>query len=155
MSVERSRDANKPLIQHHPRYIHPKPRPKHLLRIPSLYYIHRKKMIYSGTDQEHYYVYILLCSRGEYYVGLTNDLIQRVTDHAEGVHKTCFTFKRRPVKLVYYETIPFLEEAVDRETQIKKWSRKKKEALIQQDSHKLYLLSECQNLSHSRYRNGL
>ena len=31
-------------------------------------------MIYSGSQQEHYYVYILLCSDGGYYIGLTNDL---------------------------------------------------------------------------------
>jgi predicted GIY-YIG superfamily endonuclease len=67
-------------------------------------------------------------------------------------YANCYTFKRRPVKLVYYETIPFLKEAVERETQLKKWSRKKKGALIKQDYHKLHLLSECQNLSHYRYK---
>jgi len=53
---------------------------------------------------------------------------------------------------MYYETIPLLKEAVERETQLKKWSRKKKEALIQQDYHKLQLLAQCQNLTHSKYK---
>ena len=109
-------------------------------------------MIYPHLQQEHYFVYILECAQGEYYIGLTNDLLKRFTDHEEGKYADCYTFKRRPVKLMYYETIPFLKEAVERETQLKKWSRKKKEALIQQDYHKLHLLAQCQNLSHARYK---
>src|SRR5688500_3728787 len=109
-------------------------------------------MIYPNLSQEHYFVYILLCSNNGYYIGLTNDLIKRFSEHQEGTYSTCYTFNHRPVQLVYYETIPFLKEAVERETQLKKWSRKKKEALINQDYHKLHLLAECQNLSHSRYK---
>src|SRR5688572_15963070 len=106
-------------------------------------------MIYPDLSQERYSVYILLCADGAYYIGLTNELMKRFGEHNDGKYPQCYTFTRRPVKLVYYETIPFLKEAVDRETQLKKWSRKKKEALIQQDYHKLHLLAECQNLSHS------
>ncbi len=109
-------------------------------------------MIYPSLPQEQYFVYILRCSDGSLYTGLTNDLMKRFTEHHNGNYVTCYTFNRRPLKLVYYETIPFLKEAVDRETQLKKWSRKKKEALIKQDYHKLHLLAECQNLSHSRYK---
>lgn len=111
-------------------------------------------MIYPDLPQEDYFVYILLCSGGAYYIGLTNDLMTRFTEHEEGKYESCYTFRRRPVKLMYYETIPFLKEAVEREIQLKKWSRKKKEALIQQDYHKLHLLAQCQNLSHSRYKDG-
>ena len=109
-------------------------------------------MIYPDLPQEHYFVYILRCVAGEYYIGLTNDLIRRFTDHKEGRYTNCYTFRRRPLELVYYETIPFLKEAVAREAQIKRWSRKKKEALMKQDYHKLHLLTECQNLSHYRYK---
>ena len=109
-------------------------------------------MIYPDSQQEQYFVYILRCSNDSFYIGLTNDLIKRFQEHEEGKYATCYTFKRRPLKLVYYETIPFLKEAVERETQLKKWSRKKKEALIKRDYHKLHLLAECQNLSHSRYK---
>lgn len=109
-------------------------------------------MIYPDSSQERYYVYVLRCSDDSFYIGLTNDLIKRFTEHEEGNYVTCYTLNRRPLKLVYYETIPFLKEAVERETQLKKWSRKKKEALIRQDYHKLHLLAECQNLSHSRYK---
>ena len=47
-------------------------------------------MIYSGSQQEHYYVYILLCSDGAYYIGLTNDLIQRFEEHQAGIHSSCY-----------------------------------------------------------------
>lgn len=87
-------------------------------------------------------------------IGLTNNLMKRFSEHKEGKYATCYTFIRRPVRLVYFETIPFLKEAIERETQLKKWSRKKKEALIRQDYHKLHLLAECQNLSHFRYKDA-
>jgi len=109
-------------------------------------------MLYPDLPQELYFVYILMCSDGTYYIGLTNDLLKCFIEHEEGRYTNCYTFKRRPLLLMYYETIPFLKEAVERETQLKKWSRKKKEALMQQDYHKLHLLAQCQNLSHYMYR---
>jgi predicted GIY-YIG superfamily endonuclease len=111
-------------------------------------------MIYPNSQQESYFVYMLLCSNKAYYIGLTNDLIKRFEEHVKGKYCNCYTFKHRPLELVYCETIPFLKEAVEREVQLKKWSRKKKQALIQQDYHKLHLLAECQNLSHYRYKDG-
>lgn len=83
-------------------------------------------MMYHNLPQEHYYVYILQCSNRAYYIGLTNDLMKRFTEHENGKYTNCYTFKRRPLKLLYYETIPFLKEAVEREIQLKKWSRKRK-----------------------------
>jgi predicted GIY-YIG superfamily endonuclease len=109
-------------------------------------------MIYKEQVQAVYYVYILLCKDDSYYVGLTNDLIRRLEEHHKGVYRTCYTFKRRPLKLVYYETCPFVPDAEQREKQLKGWSRSKKKALIAQHYHKLMLLSECNNLSHCKYR---
>ena len=109
-------------------------------------------MIYQDSQQEQYFVYILLCADNSYYIGLTNDMVRRLKDHEQGGYPRCFTFERRPVRLEYYETIPFLKEAVAREVQLKKWSRKKKEALIQRDYHRLRQLAQCQNLSHSQYK---
>lgn len=59
---------------------------------------------------------------------------------------------RRPLILQYYETIPFLKDAVEREIQIKGWSKAKKKALIEGNFHKLQLLSQCNNLSHHKYK---
>ncbi|HNG63286.1 MAG TPA: GIY-YIG nuclease family protein, partial [Ferruginibacter sp.] len=74
-------------------------------------------MIYN-IHQECYYVYLVHCSDGTYYTGLTDDLVRRIGEHEEGVYENCYTFTRRPVVLAYYESIPFLADAVRRETQI-------------------------------------
>lgn len=111
-------------------------------------------MIYKNTSQELYYVYIIECRDGSFYTGLTNDLMRRFTEHCEGIYPTCYTFKRRPLTLRYYETIPFSLEAAQREKQLKGWSRIKKMALINADLHKLSLLAACQNLSHSKYKDA-
>ena len=97
-------------------------------------------MIYNDTLQEIYYVYISECKDASFYTGLTNDLIRRFTEHCDGTSITCYTFKRRPLTLKYYETIPFSLEAEQREKQLKGWSRSKKIALMQGNLHKLTLL---------------
>lgn len=109
-------------------------------------------MIYKDLPQELYYIYILECKDDSYYIGLTNDLLKRFEEHCAGMHETSYTFKRRPLKLVYYETIPFLQDAIEREKQLKGWSRAKKLALIKQDYHKLQLLAQCNNLTHHKYK---
>jgi putative endonuclease len=75
-----------------------------------------------------YYVYILLCSDKSYYTGITNNLTKRLEDHSQGITK--YTRKRLPLRLVYYEEFEYVHDAIDREKQIKGWSRKKKIALI-------------------------
>ena len=108
-------------------------------------------MLYN-TLQEAYYVYIIRCHDGSYYTGLTDDLIRRYQEHIDGSYEACYTFKRRPLELKYYETIPFLKDAVEREIQIKGWSKEKKKALVESNLHKLQLLSQCQNMTHSKYQ---
>jgi predicted GIY-YIG superfamily endonuclease len=108
-------------------------------------------MLYINQPQETYYVYILECSNKAYYVGLTNNLLLRFQEHIDGVYTNCYTYDKRPLTLLYYETIPFHKEAMEREKQLKGWSRKKKEALIARNYHKLQLLAECQNLTHNKY----
>jgi 5-(carboxyamino)imidazole ribonucleotide synthase len=109
-------------------------------------------MLYN-TQQEAFYVYIILCNDDSYYTGLTDDLMRRFEEHVNGLYETCYTFKKRPLILKYYETIPFLKDAVERERQIKGWSKAKKKALIQGNFHMLQLLSQCNNLSHHKYKN--
>jgi 5-(carboxyamino)imidazole ribonucleotide synthase len=108
-------------------------------------------MLYN-TLQEAYYVYIILCSDDSFYIGLTDDLIRRFDEHKTGVNEFCYTFKRRPLILKYYETIPFLKDAIDREKQLKGWTRAKKIALIEGNFHKLQLLSQCNNYTHHKYK---
>jgi len=109
------------------------------------------RMLYN-IQQAAYYVYIILCNDDSYYTGLTDDLIRRFEEHLNGIYESCYTFKKRPLILKYYETIPFLKDAVEREKQIKGWSKAKKKALIEGNFHKLQLLSQCNNLSHHKYK---
>lgn len=86
------------------------------------------------------FIYILRCSNDKYYVGSTNDLERRLQEHSAG-EGAKFTSKHLPVELVYYEEFQGLEEAYLREQQVKKWSRQKKEALINGELNKLKNLS--------------
>lgn len=80
-----------------------------------------------------YWVYILRCADGSYYTGVTNDVINRVWQHQLGMIKNCYTYTRRPVKFVYTEWTNDIGAAIYREKQIKRWSRKKKDALARGD----------------------
>jgi len=65
------------------------------------------------------------------YIGVTNNLRRRLLEHAENKGKTSsFAGKYFCNKLIYYEHFIHIEEAIAREKEIKKWSRKKKDALI-------------------------
>lgn len=80
-----------------------------------------------------YYVYILKCADGSYYTGTASDLTRRLMEHQDGVSPSSYTFRRRPIKLVWSEELETHNEALQHEYQIKGWSRAKKEALIRSD----------------------
>ena len=88
------------------------------------------------------FVYILECADKTYYTGVTNNLELRFAQHQAGIHNESYTFPRRPVKLVFYQRFTSNQQAFDFETRIKKWSHKKKEALIKEHYEKLPLLSK-------------
>ena len=99
-----------------------------------------------------YYVYILECNDGMLYTGVTNDITRRVNEHQKGLNNTCFTFKRRPVKLIWHEMFNDIEQAIFFEKKIKKWSKAKKHALVNGDDKMLRILAECRNASHYDFR---
>ena len=77
-----------------------------------------------------YWLYILASRpRGTLYVGVTNDLIRRIYEHREGVVGG-FTKEYRVKMLVYYEQHATAIAAIQREKNIKHWSRKWKIDLI-------------------------
>ena len=84
-----------------------------------------------------YYVYILKCSDETYYTGFTSNLEKRINEHRQGKHIDSYTYKRRPVKLVFSCEFTNVEIAIETEKQIKKWSRAKKEAVINNEYEKL------------------
>ena len=76
-----------------------------------------------------YYVYMVLCADASYYVGVTNDVDRRVAQHNLGLDIHCYTFLRRPVRIIYAARFSDPNDAIRWEKQIKGWSRKKKAAL--------------------------
>ena len=83
-----------------------------------------------------YATYILECADRSYYIGSTSNLRSRVQAHRSGKGPQ-HTALRLPVRLVYHELFDTLEEAVARESQLKRWTRAKKEALIAGDLARL------------------
>ncbi len=79
------------------------------------------------------YVYIL---KGEnsLYIGSTENLLKRIWEHKEKVIKDSFTAKFNITKLVYFEKFAELYQAREREYQLKKWTRKKKNLLIEKNN---------------------
>ncbi len=88
------------------------------------------------------YLYILKCSDNSFYTGVTNNLDKRIIEHNSGLNPEAYTFNKRPVELVYHTYFTNFNSAFEWETRIKKWSRAKKQALIDGDSELLQLLSK-------------
>ncbi|HLT53853.1 MAG TPA: GIY-YIG nuclease family protein [Flavobacteriaceae bacterium] len=99
-----------------------------------------------------YYVYILKCSDGLTYTGITNNISRRLIEHQKGLDIDCFTFKRRPVKLIFHQEFNDVLQAIYFEKKIKKWSAKKKVALAEGTFDMLQILAECRNASHYKYK---
>ena len=92
-----------------------------------------------------FWMYILRCADGSFYVGHTDDLERRLDEHHAG-RFACYTQQRRPVVLVHVQEFPTREEALAAERQVKGWSRAKKQALIDGD------WGEVSRLSRGRHR---
>ncbi|MFY9665948.1 MAG: GIY-YIG nuclease family protein [Candidatus Cybelea sp.] len=92
-----------------------------------------------------YFVYMLLCADGSFYVGITNNLERRVGEHVVGLDPRCYTFKRRPLELVYSSDFCSVNDAIAWEKHLKGWSRAKKTALIASDWNRIHQLAECTN----------
>jgi putative endonuclease len=97
------------------------------------------------------WVYILLCSDNTFYTGSTTQLEARISEHKLAAYSG-YTAARLPVRLVWSDQFPDVYQAIAAERQIKKWSHKKKEALIRGDFNVLHKLSECRNATHHNSR---
>lgn len=87
-----------------------------------------------------YYLYILLCDKAFFYIGLTTNLSKRIIDHKSGY--SSHTKRYKFIELVYSEPYKTRLEAEKRETQIKGWSNSKKKALIEDNFEDLRKLSK-------------
>ncbi len=80
--------------------------------------------------EKRYYVYIMASKGRVLYVGVTGFLTSRVLQHK--AHETDgFTKRYHVTRLVYYEVFKYVNNAIAREAEIKKWRREKKVALIE------------------------
>ena len=78
-----------------------------------------------------YYVYILTNKNHTVlYTGVTSDLIRRIYEHKNSADPKSFTSKYKAHKLVYFEETSDVNAAIEREKQIKSWSRDQKTDLI-------------------------
>lgn len=76
-----------------------------------------------------YYIYILRNGAGNFYIGITSNLLIRIREHKSKLIDG-FTKKYNITKLIYYEEYSDPENAILREKQLKNWNRKKKIMLI-------------------------
>lgn len=82
----------------------------------------------------HYYLYIL-CNKknGTLYTGVTNNLERRMFEHKNGLIDG-FTKKYGLKRLLYFETYQYINDAIKREKNIKKWKRQWKINLIEEEN---------------------
>ncbi len=102
-----------------------------------------------------FYVYIIECSDGLLYTGMTNNIARRLQEHNAGINPFSFTYKRRPVELLFHQDFNDVFQAYHFEARIKKWSAKKKRALAGDDFDLIKILAECQNATHSKYYSAM
>jgi putative endonuclease len=80
---------------------------------------------------QNYYVYMTTNKhKNVLYTGVTNDLARRIDEHKDSINSKSFTSKYNCYFLVYYELHHTIIDAINREKQIKGWSRAKKNELI-------------------------
>jgi len=81
------------------------------------------------------YVYFMANNNNNVlYVGITNDLERRIWEHKNYINADSFTAKYKCQKLVYYEQISSIKEAISREKQLKNWKREWKNELIKKQN---------------------
>ncbi len=83
--------------------------------------------------EKRYYVYILASKGRVLYIGVTGSLMSRVLQHKSAVTPS-FTQKYGVDRLVYFETFRYVNNAIARETELKKWRRERKVKLIEADN---------------------
>jgi predicted GIY-YIG superfamily endonuclease len=88
-----------------------------------------------------FYTYILLCSDDTYYTGQTDDLERRLAEHKSGRYAG-YTYKRRPVELVWNDYFQTRNYAKAVEKLLKGWSKAKKKALIDRDWERISELAK-------------
>ncbi|GAA3781571.1 GIY-YIG nuclease family protein [Corallibacter vietnamensis] len=102
-----------------------------------------------------WYVYMMANKpNGVIYIGITDDIEERVKEHKLKVRPESFTAKYNCDKLVYFEECFSDEEAIAREKRMKKWKRNWKIDLIEEMNPNWMDISINWNLNLNKFRNG-
>ena len=84
-----------------------------------------------GSRAHMWYVYLIRTKMGHLYTGVTQDVQRRFKEHQKQGGKGAKYLKgKKPLKLVFHKKIGSRSQALKTEVQIKKWPKKKKEALV-------------------------
>jgi len=84
-----------------------------------------------------WYVYILRCADDSLYTGISTDVVRRLQEHNHNDRlAAAYTRPRRPLELVYMETLPSRSMATKRENEIKQLTRVQKKALIKNEKRR-------------------
>ncbi|MCF8714903.1 GIY-YIG nuclease family protein [Joostella atrarenae] len=89
-----------------------------------------------------YYVYLLECSDDSYYIGMTSNLNKRLYEHNVGIYPSAYTYNRRPLEIKWFAEFTNVNIAIEKEKQLKGWSRRKKKALIEENWDNLVKFSK-------------
>ena len=96
------------------------------------------------------FIYILRCADDTLYVGHTENVASRERTHNDGKGAK-YTAARRPVRMVYAEKHHSVESAIARERQLKRWTKKKKEALVLGDLRTLRAIGRRSTKSRAEF----
>ncbi len=78
-----------------------------------------------------FFTYMLECADHSFYIGHTDNMQQRLSQHVHAAFPSCHTAKRLPVSVVWMQEFASRDDAFRAERKIKKWSQAKKRALAQ------------------------
>jgi putative endonuclease len=87
--------------------------------------------------KDNWYVYIVECSDGSYYTGITKDVKRRVLEHNYSFKAAKYTRSRRPVNLLFRHTVSSQSAALKMEIKIKRMTKKMKINLIKSKKNEL------------------
>jgi putative endonuclease len=81
-----------------------------------------------------WFMYVVRCSDGSLYTGVTNNIEKRILEHNCGTRGAKYTKSRRPVKLVYKIECESRSDALKQEWAFKKLKKTEKEQIIKEDN---------------------
>ena len=103
-----------------------------------------RQIIRPASELSKYYVYIIRCADNSLYVGYSCNVHERFRCHEAGTGAR-YTANRRPLELVYFEEVDDEAAAKRRESQLKRWSHAKKQALVDGDTQRLRDLAKSRD----------